>query len=458
MHEHTLDQSFVAEGQFWLPETPDARIAGTLNYSPGSITINLIGDPGAIGTQSLLRDDGGLRELVLGSTRVGPCALWNAFSTSSSTTYGMDSAIGVATYRANRLYVGEAYESADEIKFKDFVVSYDVLPTWLGHNPFGSTEPGSDALHKYVPFTPVAAVIPEEDLQIELSTRLVDRGGGYRGFTWVHEVWFAIRSPEPKHIEWHLEKMGRLQAFLSALVGAPAVPTSIVGSIDPLTLTYVILPLTRTPAADSLSEVQILLPYDEVRDRFTDALCRWVRGWKDIGTAATLLYGTLLVELPPEFELLALTQALETFHRHMHEGMYVNPEEYETVSVALASAMPVGTLDDLKQALTKRIEYGNEYSQRKRFHELLSSLDHTARELLGIDKALLNRVVDERNHLTHRPPESDEYVPMDNVERRLTAQKLKAFLFLLLLAHLDFTGEDVKARYPMSRWGWASRS
>ena len=47
---------------------------------------------------------------------------------------------------------------------------------------------------------------------------------------------------------------------------------------------------------------------------------------------------------------------------------------------------------------------------------------------------------------------------MDNVERRLTAQKLKAFLFLLLLAHLDFTGEDVKARYPMSRWGWASRS
>ncbi|MGI8478346.1 MAG: HEPN domain-containing protein, partial [Gaiellaceae bacterium] len=185
---------------------------------------------------------------------------------------------------------------------------------------------------------------------------------------------------------------------------------------------------------------------------------RWVREWKDIGTTATLLYGTLLVELPPEFELLALTQALETFHRHVYEGTYLHPDEYAKVSAALTGAIPTGTPSDLKQALTKRIEYGNEYSQRKRFHELLSSLDDNARELLRIDKALLNRVVDERNHLTHRLPESDNYIPMDNVERRLSAQKLKAFLFLLLLSRLHFTGEDVKARYPMSRWGWASRS
>jgi ApeA N-terminal domain 1 len=170
MHEHTLDQPFVAEGQFWLPAMPEQRIAGTLNYSLGSITVNLIGDPGAIGTESLLRDDAGVRELVLGSTRVGSCALWNAFITSSSTTYGPDDSIGVATYRANRLYVGKAYESVDAIEFEDFVVGFDVLPTWLGHDPFGMTEPGSDALHRYAPFPPVAAVIPEEELQIELST------------------------------------------------------------------------------------------------------------------------------------------------------------------------------------------------------------------------------------------------------------------------------------------------
>ena len=410
------------------------------------------------GRRAFFADDGVVRGLVLGSTRVGTCALWNAFSTSSSTTYGVDDAIGVATYRANRLYVGEAYESVDEIEFKDFVVSFDVLPTWLGHNSFGSTEPGSDALHRYVPFTPVAAVIPEEDLQIELSTRLVDKGGGYQGFTWVHEVWFAIRSAEPKDIEWHLEKMGRVQTFLSTLVGGAAIPTSVVGSVDPLRMTHIILTLTRAPAADSMSEIQMLLTYGQIGDRFPDALCRWVREWKDIGTAATLLYGTLLVELPPEFELLALTQALETFHRHVYDGTYLTSEDYEKVHAALAGAIPAGTPNDLKQALMKRIEYGNEYSQRKRFHELLSSLDDTARELLRIDKALLNRIVDERNHLTHRPPESDDYVPMDNAERRITGQKLKAFLFLLLLSHLHFTGEDVRARYPMSRWGWANRS
>jgi hypothetical protein len=75
-----------------------------------------------------------------------------------------------------------------------------------------------------------------------------------------------------------------------------------------------------------------------------------------------------------------------------------------------------------------------------------------------MDKALLTRVVAERNHLTHRPPESEEFVPMSNAERRLMAQKLKAFLFMLLLSRLGFTGDDVKARFPMSRWGWATRT
>lgn len=455
MHQHTLDEAFIAEGQFLVPEKREERIAGTLNYSPGSITVDLIGDPVA----RLLRDDGGMRELIIGSTRVGPCALWNSFITSSTMTSGLGGDLAVCTYRANRLYVGQPYESVDEIQFKDFVVSFDVLPTWVGHDPFGTPEEGSDALHRYVPFLPVAAVIEEEDLQIELSTRLVDRGGGYRGFTWVYEVRFVIRSPEPRSVEWHLENMGRVQTFLSTVVGGPAVPTSITGSLDQWTSSYVILPLTRAPSVDAVAEFQMLLTYGRMGERFPDALSRWVREWGNIEATATILYGTLLVELPPEFELLALTQALETFHRHVHGGSYVSQEDYDNkVSAALVSAIPSGVPNDLRQALTSRIEYGNEYSQRKRFNGLLDSLDETARELLRIDKALLSRIVDERNHLTHRPPEAaGEYVPMDSAERRMTAQKLKAFLFLLLLSHLQFTGDDVKPGWGQSRWGWATR-
>jgi hypothetical protein len=458
MHQHTLDEPFAEPGQFWLPETPEARVAGALNYSPGSITVDLTGEPESVGAPGLLRDEGGIRELVLGSTRLGPCALWRAFATSSSITYGVEGEIGVATFRANRLYVGQAYESIDEIEFKDFVVSFDVLPIWLGHNPFGTPEPDSDALHTYVRFTPVAVAFPEEELQIELSTRLTDRGGGYRGFTWVHEVRFVIRSPEAKDVEWHLEQMGRIQTFLTTLVGAPAIATSIVGVADNWTSCYVIPALTRPPAADPLSEIHMLLTYGQIQDRFPEALSRWVREWERIETAAALLYGSLLVELPPEFEFLALTQGLETFHRHVHAGSYVSDADYAIVSDALAKAIPSGTPNDLKQSLTSRIEWGNEYSQRKRFHELRGSLDEKARELLQIDKALLNRIVDERNHLTHRPPESDDYVPMENAERRIAALKLKAFLLLLLLSRLGFVGADVEQGFTQSRWGWAARS
>src|SRR5688572_22588842 len=102
MHEHTLGVPFLAEGQFWLPDTPAERVSGTLSYSPGSITLNLIGDPGAVGTDGLLYGDGGMRELIVGSTRVGACALWNSFVTSANTTFGVGGRIAVATYRTNR--------------------------------------------------------------------------------------------------------------------------------------------------------------------------------------------------------------------------------------------------------------------------------------------------------------------------------------------------------------------
>jgi hypothetical protein len=457
IHEHTLDMPFVAEGQFWLPEAPETVVAGTLNYSPGSITVNLIGDPGEIGVDNLLGPAARMRELILGSTSVGACALWNAFTTSAKMRYRVGGRLAVATYRANRLYVGDEYESVEEIEFTDVVVSFDLLPTWLGHNPFGSAAADSDALHRYIPFGPVAVEVPGEELRIELSTRVVDRGGGYRGFTWVHEVRFVVRSPSPKHVEWHLEVVGRLQTFLSTLVGGAVVATSIVGHLKESTIsTHVIPPLTRAPEADSLSEFQMLLPYGVIKDRFPDALRRWMAEWQRIETTVALLYGTLLVELPPEFEFLAVTQALETFHRHVRQGMYLSEEDYEKIATSLRDAIPSGTPSDLSQSLKSRIKYGNEYSQRKRFHELIDALDATAKDLLRIDKALLSRVVDERNHLSHRPPESEEYVPMSNSERRVMAQRLKAFLFLLLLTRVGFTGDDVKARFAMSRWGWAT--
>ena len=38
-HHHTLDQPFVAEGEFWLPESPEGRVAGTLTYESDEITL-----------------------------------------------------------------------------------------------------------------------------------------------------------------------------------------------------------------------------------------------------------------------------------------------------------------------------------------------------------------------------------------------------------------------------------
>jgi hypothetical protein len=202
----------------------------------------------------------------------------------------------------------------------------------------------------------------------------------------------------------------------------------------------------------------MLLPLEAVGDRMPEVLATWMTEWERIGTAANLLFGTLIVDLPREFEFLALTQALETFHRHVHGGVYINPSEYESVRSALAGAIPGWIPASLSDALARRIEHGNEYSQRKRLKALLASLDDKSQALLEMDAPFLDRVVEERNHLTHRPADTpDDFEPMDGAGLYFAGQRLKALLFLLLLSHLGFTGEEIEPRFPQTRWGWASR-
>src|SRR5207244_346324 len=56
-HHHTLDQPFVAEGEFWLPESPEGRVAGTLTYESDEIRLWLTATDRTQGADKLRRYD-----------------------------------------------------------------------------------------------------------------------------------------------------------------------------------------------------------------------------------------------------------------------------------------------------------------------------------------------------------------------------------------------------------------
>ena len=78
MRKRKLSDSFETSGHWWLPESPDKTVAGTLKYSPDAITLELHGVLGnaffaELGTLESL---GSQLQLAYGNTRDGICTLF----------------------------------------------------------------------------------------------------------------------------------------------------------------------------------------------------------------------------------------------------------------------------------------------------------------------------------------------------------------------------------------------
>ena len=118
-------------------------------------------------------------------------------------------------------------------------------------------------------------------------------------------------------------------------------------------------------------------------------------------------------------------------------------------------AIPQDVPKDLRQSLAATLEYGNEYSQRKRFKVLIGSLTSEARELIkGGHHDFADKGVDIRNYYTHYTKDLEKALPKA-IDLIHLNWHLKAWLWLLLLR--DFEIETCKAVHAMKsapRWGY----
>lgn len=98
---------------------------------------------------------------------------------------------------------------------------------------------------------------------------------------------------------------------------------------------------------------------------------------------------------------MTLCQAIESFHRRITEGLYVQPAEYEQIRQQMSSAIPPLINSDLRAALKKKLEHGNEFSQRKRLKELVRTLPPSLRWRADFGPTFVDDIVDTRNYYTH---------------------------------------------------------
>jgi hypothetical protein len=280
-----------------------------------------------------------------------------------------------------------------------------------------------------------------------------------------YKVFAEIVTTEHQSINWLLEQLQYLQDLLTILIGEPIQKLQLVGQLDRSDTnsdtSQVIHVFHSVPAPKPLKKIvpESMISAYALGDNLSHVISAWFRAELfELWTVLRDIYfgGVVYNDTgASRFRLLALTQALESYHRLKFGGEYLSKEDYEPTREEICKAIPKTLTPPHRDSLKNRVKYGYQYSLSKRFGLLLDLLDESQQKTLGIrksDKVYIKRIIASRNYYTHYDPEDApsafEGRELEQINVRLTHM----FIVLLLKEEMKIP-QDLIAKLLSYRKG-----
>ena len=356
------------------------------------------------------------------------------------------------TYTANGLIVGKRFNKVSEISVSGALVGYTNLEEWCS-TAILKQEPGSDPGHFRiaVPTSPTsvftvcdAARVRKLELLVQAQCSFV--AGSFSAQT---RAYFDIQFEDSLQLQEAEGLMGQLANLLTVLQGRPTHATMIrlklAGSETPQNAVN-LFRVPRTQSAPPVLAPEMDLPYTEISDYTSKIFRSWFIN-ESLDPVYDLVVSTIYNTRQSVYtNFLALMQAVETLHRRLYGGEYLQTHHPTNSRCPLLSD-PSRSRGRFQAEARSAIKYGNQLSLRTRLKALLRTLsDRTKQSILGEEeKDFVHLTVRTRNYLTHydeadRPPIIDDVHRMYNLNVRVRA------LTILLLIHL---GAAEKIRWQL---------
>lgn len=462
-----MESSFEFDGSWWLPENPDHKIVGKASFTPGEIVkLDLIGIFDHPGLKSPISLESPNLDLILGLTTDGkPITLHRCLSAGKRISFSGGS---TSSFIAHFAYVGVHFHSVNEICFKKISVVFHNLGDWIGKSGFDVKHVGSTIDLKYQKPTAVSLGVPG------CSLKFTTIGPGFEMERYNHvritqKAAIEIVS-EKESLDEYLVIIRHLQNFLTLAMAKPTYPCELNGITEankeimedgeafyhPVTIYY---PVAGWPThLKKVNYFEMLFTLPNVEHEIEKLLSSWFGQADRIQPVYDLYFSTLYDPGPySEFRFLALAQAVETYHRRMMGGKY-QPDEIYLADLyrSLLAAIPDEIDISFRRSLVNgKLKYANEYSLRKRLHELLRRL--SGYEFLNFVKdkksgcQFVDQVVDTRNYLTHYSDDLKDDAVRDGAGLHWLAVKLRLILEICLLEDIGFSREKVTEIMSNSR-------
>lgn len=432
-----LGEDFEVWGHWWLPEHEDKKVTGCLSCTNGGIQLRLLGHFSSININKFL-------EKVPVIHGVGDTTFFTLWNSVQGQPGFRSPGTFEQIFEGMRVLAGTLLPDRSQVSFTAISMHFANIGPWSNLRP---------VVYSFTAEKPyqIAFSLPEERSRdvslggdgekLSFSSRWTTRNEEFQTYGFDVSPYVKVEKPQGINFEELLTQAAMWQKFFSLMIGEEVITDYTLVEIEGGKKMEHVLDLRfdhMPPVAHKPLHVrQVLVPYDAIKDRVEEIFTAWRQELPKIKDAVDLFLGTIRRRpLPSPTELTSLAQALETFHRNVHGGNYMEVDEYEPIREQLVDAIPTELEKGHRDALRARIKYGYQISFRKRIDQLMRSFDKSLIESLGIDtRTFVDVVVDARNNFTHWDAGAKE-ARLDGADLSNLVSKLKAFTRLVLLSHI----------------------
>ena len=350
--DKSWNHPFSVASHWWLPERPDDRIAGTINYENGAIRVELLG---TLESCSVLDIDVELPLIPI----VHGESFNDRFTLLNCRTVGQNSRFGItnpgsavkSTLDVSIAMVGAIFPNVSSLQFNCAAVRFHGLESWVNDNPVTRRIPApNDQGFDRSYALPDDRVIPSstDNSTLTISSQYQSTMIG-RDDTFTFQNVLFLESNSPLGHKWFLERANSLSSLLSFLTGRQTgishfsleTPTnSDDANNSPASCRVYVRHFPFEPK-NELGILDMRYSYPMLVDRFPVIVDKWLSRSDQLETAFDLVAGAQLdKDLPVRFQFLNLIHALECLDRAKGNRVYISEESYQPFRQQISNAIP----------------------------------------------------------------------------------------------------------------------
>ncbi|HMO16438.1 MAG TPA: hypothetical protein PKD64_18410 [Pirellulaceae bacterium] len=445
--KHKLDDSFELTGNWWLPDKPDKKVPGVLRYDAGSIVLELIGNLHDDQSTFGVIDSVGLQPPLIN----GQCAgqfycVYSCFLKTINTQF--PSTDSTSKYGGRFLFAGVAFESEEDMKFVKLEVSFDSLEHWIGQLVFSVPDLANEEEFSRKYRHPEQLSIRCDSIASTVATdSRLETSGGYFEDKWTYTSSVIVAPDDDMDFHTACQRYADLRNLLTLCVGNRVFtkyftlhyfPSKKQGDTDIPYQADVLFSERSRRLEKPVGHWEMLFHYQTIKEQFPALLNNWFSRSAELRTSYDLLFGTIYSDdLYVRLQFLNMIHAIENFDRHRNASHYLSKEEYEPIRQLLTNSIPPSVSKDHRRSLASKIEFGHEYSLRKRLAGLYASLSSECQQIVCRgDSSFPQKVADTRNYFSHYTKDLEAKAWTNPDQLFHATERLRFLLTILLLRDL----------------------